>query len=87
MAGCKEADDRTDVVLRPLREYSAQIKLQFVRATGPRVSLKFYITTPVSNLQIGDINILNYPGSLGALSSSSRHLLEIKSIPLVVLDK
>lgn len=42
MAGCKEADDRTDGVLRPLREYSAQIKLQLVRATGPRVSLKFY---------------------------------------------
>lgn len=55
MAGCKEADDRTDVVLRPLREYSAQIKLQLVRATGPRVSLKFYYDSSF-DLQIGDIN-------------------------------
>lgn len=59
MAGCKEADDRTDVVLRPLREYSAQIKLQLVRATGPRVSqillrLQFRVQL--------EILILNWPG-------------------------
>lgn len=60
MAGCKEADDRTDVVLRPLREYSAQIKLQLVSYWSSCLSqILLRLQFRISKLEI---LILNWPG-------------------------